>query len=399
MVRRSMCGSAVTSRGRSSWSSSGPNVRGTSPIPTGCGRSGPVRNVAHMQGLLPFVAKRRIRRRGLSRRRSRVRVPSLPLKKCLEIWHFLYLMTELARAGNGRGQRSRGNAPTSCGAVVARSADLQPLTRWPAKSASPLQFKKRGFDVRATSPTGPAPTPDPVAAWMAVAGSGVSPRQATVEPRPRRASCRSFRLPTSGTRPANSPSENHLPASRLQLSVEQRRTGPGRRAATSGRCCHTTDVPPVIPVAASAQTMANVRSAQSSPGRCYRSAANTLAGASRARGANAIRACDESPESPDLRGGRPGGDGADGSLECKAAVWNGRCAPPAQASSGRAAIPAPLDGSRQPRVRFHHPERPAAARVGSSRIEPDRRYDAPRQSWRVTLARTHHRRPRSVPFS
>ena len=34
--------------------------------------------------------------------------------------------------------------------------------------------------------------------------------------------------------------------------------------------------------------MANVRSAQSSPGRCYRSAANTLAEASRARGANAI---------------------------------------------------------------------------------------------------------------
>ena len=50
------------------------------------------------------------------------------------------------------------------------------------------------------SPTGPATTPDPVPAWMAGAGSGVSPRQATVEARTRHAADGRHRLPPDRTR-------------------------------------------------------------------------------------------------------------------------------------------------------------------------------------------------------
>jgi len=49
-------------------------------------------------------------------------------------------------------------------------------------------------------PTGPASTPDPVPAWMAGAGSGVSPRQATVEARTRPAAAGRHRLPPDRTR-------------------------------------------------------------------------------------------------------------------------------------------------------------------------------------------------------
>ena len=45
-------------------------------------------NVVICRRLSSIVAVRRIRRNCLSRRRSRVRVPSLPLKKCLQTRHF-----------------------------------------------------------------------------------------------------------------------------------------------------------------------------------------------------------------------------------------------------------------------------------------------------------------------
>ena len=122
-------------------------------------------------------------------------------------------------------------------------------------SASPLQFQKRGL--------------------MFV-------RQATVEARARPGRCYSFRLPTSGTRPATSPSENRQPVSRLQLSVERWRPGPpSARPDHRASAAMTADVPTVSPIATSTHPMASARSAQSSPGRRYGSAANAMAGASR----------------------------------------------------------------------------------------------------------------------
>ena len=57
-------------------------------------------------------------------------------------------------------------------------------------------------------PTRTSSTPDPVTAWMAVTGSGVSPRQATLGARARRAGRYRRRLPLTGRGHRSGSSEN-----------------------------------------------------------------------------------------------------------------------------------------------------------------------------------------------
>ena len=96
--------------------------------------------------------------------------------------------------------------------------------------------------------TCPASTPDPVTAWMAVAGSGVIPRKATSAARIRLAHRGSRCRPTNRTRVASPLSEKTLlPAHDEQKTVDRRdllplvhcdhdpaaRQAPARRAVTA----------------------------------------------------------------------------------------------------------------------------------------------------------------------
>ena len=85
-----------------------PNVRDVLRIAVRCAPRGGRQNVAVCRLLLPVVVRRRFRRRGLSRRRSRVRVPSLALLVCPANWCFsactrvIRRIVRLARTGPKR---------------------------------------------------------------------------------------------------------------------------------------------------------------------------------------------------------------------------------------------------------------------------------------------------------
>jgi hypothetical protein len=64
---------------------------------------------------------------------------------------------------------------------------------------------------RVIPPTWTASSPDPVTAWMAVAGSGLIPRKATFEAPVLLANRRSRRQPTARTRDSMSLSEKDIP--------------------------------------------------------------------------------------------------------------------------------------------------------------------------------------------
>jgi hypothetical protein len=72
-------------------------------------------------------------------------------------------------------------------------------------------IRRISFLIERVPPTCPASTPDPVTAWMAVAGSGVSPRQATFEAPALPANRRSRRPPPGRTRDSTPLSENYTP--------------------------------------------------------------------------------------------------------------------------------------------------------------------------------------------
>jgi hypothetical protein len=113
-------------------------------------------------------------------------------------------------SGPTGGGTSRGYACTRL--VPAAQGGLPPTPiRGPASALREYAIRRISFWIERVPPTCPASTPDPVTAWMAVTGSGVSPRQATFEAPALPANRRSRRQPPGRTRDSTPLSENYTP--------------------------------------------------------------------------------------------------------------------------------------------------------------------------------------------
>ena len=102
-------------------------------------------------------------------------------------------------SGRTGGGTSRGYACTRL--VPAAQGGLPPtLIRGRSSALRGYAIRRISFLIERVPPTCPASTPDPVTAWMAVAGSGVIPRKATLEAPVLPANRRKRRQPPGRTR-------------------------------------------------------------------------------------------------------------------------------------------------------------------------------------------------------
>ena len=113
------------------------------------------------------------------------------------------------RFGFGADRRGRfGGCACTRLVPATRVQPPRPPTHLPCLRASTLPDPKDLLLDRVTPPTWTASSPDPATAWMAVAGSGLLPRKATLESSILPANRRQRRLPRSRTRPSTPLSEN-----------------------------------------------------------------------------------------------------------------------------------------------------------------------------------------------